>query len=259
MPIKRTLPKTKSGNVLGQARKPAKMFRAGIYARFPRAISRRSGGKTASCESISPARRAGPAEPPHPAKGPIQPDFGRRDSTDRSIDAVLGRRDEDAIKLRAEGAEVTRSPSVCPRDEVLDSPILATERIWQGGLPAFSRLPIASLRPRGLSASREAFSTRPVMFSRISGHHPIICGFARVMTGIRRRMVCPYLLEPPGIWTSVECAGGESLFDNSNSAQRQPQSNWVRFASPREAPARDPLSGPSNSPGLGSFRKMARP
>ena len=33
MAAKRAFPKTKSGNVFGQARKPAKMFRAGLYAR----------------------------------------------------------------------------------------------------------------------------------------------------------------------------------------------------------------------------------
>src|SRR5512141_819301 len=33
MPIKRAFPKTKSDNVFGQARKSAKMFRAGLYAR----------------------------------------------------------------------------------------------------------------------------------------------------------------------------------------------------------------------------------
>ena len=33
MPIKRASQKAKSGNVFGQARKPAKMFRAGLYAR----------------------------------------------------------------------------------------------------------------------------------------------------------------------------------------------------------------------------------
>jgi putative DNA-invertase from lambdoid prophage Rac len=33
MPIKRVSPKAKSGNVFGQARRPAKMFRAGLYAR----------------------------------------------------------------------------------------------------------------------------------------------------------------------------------------------------------------------------------
>src|SRR3982751_6422333 len=33
MPAKQALPKAKSGNVFGQARKPAKMFRAGLYAR----------------------------------------------------------------------------------------------------------------------------------------------------------------------------------------------------------------------------------
>lgn len=33
MPRKRALPKTKSGDVFGQARRPAKMFRAGLYAR----------------------------------------------------------------------------------------------------------------------------------------------------------------------------------------------------------------------------------
>jgi len=33
MPIKRDFPKPKSHNVFGQARKPAKMFRAGLYAR----------------------------------------------------------------------------------------------------------------------------------------------------------------------------------------------------------------------------------
>jgi DNA invertase Pin-like site-specific DNA recombinase len=33
MPAKRDFPKTKSHNVFGQARKPAKMFRAGLYAR----------------------------------------------------------------------------------------------------------------------------------------------------------------------------------------------------------------------------------
>src|SRR6201987_3732952 len=33
MPRKRASPKAKSGNVFGQARKPAKMFRAGLYAR----------------------------------------------------------------------------------------------------------------------------------------------------------------------------------------------------------------------------------
>ena len=33
MPIKRALPKTKSADVFGQARKTAKMFRAGLYAR----------------------------------------------------------------------------------------------------------------------------------------------------------------------------------------------------------------------------------
>src|ERR1700730_13382316 len=32
MPIKRASQKTKSGNVFGQARKPAKMFRVGVYA-----------------------------------------------------------------------------------------------------------------------------------------------------------------------------------------------------------------------------------
>jgi DNA invertase Pin-like site-specific DNA recombinase len=32
MPIKRALPKTKSGDVFGQTRRPAKMFRAGLYA-----------------------------------------------------------------------------------------------------------------------------------------------------------------------------------------------------------------------------------
>ena len=33
MPAKRDFPKTKSDNVFGQARKPAKMFRVGLYAR----------------------------------------------------------------------------------------------------------------------------------------------------------------------------------------------------------------------------------
>jgi len=33
MPIKRAFPKAKSDNVFGQARKPAKMLRVGIYAR----------------------------------------------------------------------------------------------------------------------------------------------------------------------------------------------------------------------------------
>jgi hypothetical protein len=33
MPIKRVSPKAKSDNVFGQARKPLKMFRAGLYAR----------------------------------------------------------------------------------------------------------------------------------------------------------------------------------------------------------------------------------
>jgi len=33
MSIKRAFPKAKSGNVLGQPRKPSKMFRAGLYAR----------------------------------------------------------------------------------------------------------------------------------------------------------------------------------------------------------------------------------
>jgi hypothetical protein len=33
MPAKQAFPKAKSGNVFGQARKPAKMFRAGLYAR----------------------------------------------------------------------------------------------------------------------------------------------------------------------------------------------------------------------------------
>src|SRR5438105_2172137 len=33
MPIKRASPKAKSNNVFGQARRPAKMFRAGLYAR----------------------------------------------------------------------------------------------------------------------------------------------------------------------------------------------------------------------------------
>src|ERR1700675_229932 len=33
MPAKQALPKAKSGNVFGQARRPAKMFRAGLYAR----------------------------------------------------------------------------------------------------------------------------------------------------------------------------------------------------------------------------------
>src|SRR4029078_11887181 len=33
MAAKRALPKAKSDNVFGQARKPAKMFRAGLYAR----------------------------------------------------------------------------------------------------------------------------------------------------------------------------------------------------------------------------------
>jgi len=33
MPAKRAFPKAKSGNVFGQARKPSKMFRAGLYAR----------------------------------------------------------------------------------------------------------------------------------------------------------------------------------------------------------------------------------
>jgi predicted site-specific integrase-resolvase len=33
MAAKRAFPKTKSHNVFGQARKPAKMFRAGLYAR----------------------------------------------------------------------------------------------------------------------------------------------------------------------------------------------------------------------------------
>ena len=33
MPIKRASPKAKSDNVFGQARKPSKMFRAGLYAR----------------------------------------------------------------------------------------------------------------------------------------------------------------------------------------------------------------------------------
>src|SRR5882672_2152840 len=33
MPAKQALPKAKSGNVFGQSRKPAKMFRAGLYAR----------------------------------------------------------------------------------------------------------------------------------------------------------------------------------------------------------------------------------
>jgi hypothetical protein len=33
MSIKRAFPNAKSGNVLGQARKPSKMFCAGLYAR----------------------------------------------------------------------------------------------------------------------------------------------------------------------------------------------------------------------------------
>ena len=33
MPIKRASPKAKSDNVFGQARRPAKMFRVGLYAR----------------------------------------------------------------------------------------------------------------------------------------------------------------------------------------------------------------------------------
>ena len=33
MPAKRAFPKAKSDNAFGQARKPAKMFRAGLYAR----------------------------------------------------------------------------------------------------------------------------------------------------------------------------------------------------------------------------------
>jgi predicted site-specific integrase-resolvase len=33
MPAKRSFPKSKSQNVFGQARKPAKMFRVGLYAR----------------------------------------------------------------------------------------------------------------------------------------------------------------------------------------------------------------------------------
>ncbi len=33
MPRKRALPKVKSGHVFGQARRPAKMLRAGLYAR----------------------------------------------------------------------------------------------------------------------------------------------------------------------------------------------------------------------------------
>src|SRR5882762_2421112 len=33
MPIKRASPKAKSNNVFGQARRPVKMFRAGLYAR----------------------------------------------------------------------------------------------------------------------------------------------------------------------------------------------------------------------------------
>src|SRR3954471_12702131 len=33
MPIKRASPKAKSNNVFGQSRNPAKMFRAGLYAR----------------------------------------------------------------------------------------------------------------------------------------------------------------------------------------------------------------------------------
>src|SRR6266849_8286354 len=33
MSAKRALPKAKSGNVFGQPRRPAKMFRAGLYAR----------------------------------------------------------------------------------------------------------------------------------------------------------------------------------------------------------------------------------
>src|SRR5438874_1771192 len=33
MPAKQALPKAESGNVFGQARRPAKMFRAGLYAR----------------------------------------------------------------------------------------------------------------------------------------------------------------------------------------------------------------------------------
>jgi hypothetical protein len=33
MPVKRVSQKAKSGNVFGQARGPAKMFRAGLYAR----------------------------------------------------------------------------------------------------------------------------------------------------------------------------------------------------------------------------------
>src|ERR1700756_4671823 len=34
MPIKRASPKAKSANVFGQARRPAKMFRAGLYSRI---------------------------------------------------------------------------------------------------------------------------------------------------------------------------------------------------------------------------------
>src|ERR1041385_2314862 len=34
MAAKRAFPKAKSGNVFGQARKPAKMFRVGLYARI---------------------------------------------------------------------------------------------------------------------------------------------------------------------------------------------------------------------------------
>lgn len=33
MAVKRAFPKAKSANVFGQSRKPAKMFRAGLYAR----------------------------------------------------------------------------------------------------------------------------------------------------------------------------------------------------------------------------------
>jgi putative DNA-invertase from lambdoid prophage Rac len=35
MPAKQAFPKAKSGNVFGQARKPSKMLRAGLYARVP--------------------------------------------------------------------------------------------------------------------------------------------------------------------------------------------------------------------------------
>jgi hypothetical protein len=50
----------------------------------------------------------------------------------------------------------------------------------------------------------------------------------RAMTGIRRRTYPSIPSRAVSIWTSVECQGGKSIFENRNLAPQR-RNDWVRF------------------------------